>query len=155
LRRTNLLKATIHWAQDFRRISRVPNLDNIADQAEFREALETARLRAQIRRHNAEESDGLSKAADHGKLKRQKEWTTWSRALKNYLSTILGQNGVPLSYVIREEEAPNYELENEPDYDFQQLSIDCAPLDGLIYKTDSRKRVIIAETSRESEAIPA
>jgi hypothetical protein len=31
LRRTNLLKATIHWAQDFRRISRVPNLDDIAD----------------------------------------------------------------------------------------------------------------------------
>jgi hypothetical protein len=139
LRRTNLLKATIHWAQDFRRISRVPTLDDIADQAEFREALETARLRAQIRRHNAEESDGLSKAADPGKLKRQKEWTTWSRALKNYLSTILGQNGVPLSYVIREEEAPNYELEDEPDYDFEQLSIDCAPMDGLIYKTDSRK----------------
>jgi hypothetical protein len=44
LRQTNLLKATIHWAQDFRRISRVPTLDNIADQAEFREALETARL---------------------------------------------------------------------------------------------------------------
>jgi hypothetical protein len=90
LRRTNLLKAAIHWAQDFRRISGVPNLDDVADQAEFREALETARLRAQMRRHNAEESDGLSKAADPGKLKRQKEWTTWSRALKNCLSTILG-----------------------------------------------------------------
>jgi hypothetical protein len=44
LRRTNLLKATVHWAQDFRRISRLPNLDDIADQADFREALETARL---------------------------------------------------------------------------------------------------------------
>jgi hypothetical protein len=88
----------------------VPTSDDIADQAEFREALETARLRAQTRRHNAEESDSLSKAADPGKLKRQKEWTTWSRALKNCLSTILGQNGVPLSCVIGEEEAPSYEL---------------------------------------------
>ncbi len=139
LRRTNLLKATIHWAQDFRRISRVPNLDGVADQAEFRSALDTARLRAQIRKHAAEESDSLSKAADPGKLKRQKDWTTWSRALKNCLSTILGQNGVPPSHVIREEDAPNYELENEPDYDFEQLSINCAPMEGLIYKTDSRK----------------
>jgi hypothetical protein len=97
LRRTSPLKATIPWAQDFRRISRVPNLDDIPDQAEFREALETSRLRAQIRRHNAEEWDSLSEAADPGKLKRQVEWATWSRALKNCLSTILGQSGVPLS----------------------------------------------------------
>jgi hypothetical protein len=75
LRRTDPLKATAHWAQDFRRIGRVPKLDEIADQADFRAALETARLRAQTRRHNAEESDSLSKAADPGKLKRQKEWS--------------------------------------------------------------------------------
>jgi hypothetical protein len=30
-------------------------------------------------------------------------------------------------------------LENEPDCDFEQFSIDCAPVEGLVYKTDSRK----------------
>jgi hypothetical protein len=49
LRRTNLLKATIHWAQDFRHISREVMLEGIADAADFRIAIETARQRAQIR----------------------------------------------------------------------------------------------------------
>jgi hypothetical protein len=65
---------------------------------DFKAAIETAKQRAQIRKHNVEESDSLSTASD-GKLKRQKDWLVWSRSLTNYLSTILGQDGVPLSYV--------------------------------------------------------
>ena len=139
LRRTNLLKATTHWVQDFRRVSREPTLEGIEDEAGFREAIEIARQRAQIRKHNVDESDSLSKASDPGKLKRQKDWQVWSRSLTNHLSTILGQDGVPLSYVIRENEEPDYEEEDEEDFDFERLSIKCAPLEGIMYKTDARK----------------
>jgi hypothetical protein len=139
LRRTNLLKAAIHWAQDFRRISRPVLLDPAMNKAGFRVQIEEARQRAVIRKHNAEESDGLSKASDPGKLKRQKDWIAWSRGLRNYLSTMYGQDGVPLSYVIREDDAPDYAIESQPDFDFEQLTIDCAPLTGIVYKTDARK----------------
>jgi hypothetical protein len=44
-------------------------------ESEFCTLLKTARQRAVIRKHNTEELDGLSKAADCGKLKRQKELT--------------------------------------------------------------------------------
>jgi hypothetical protein len=71
LRRTNLLNVAIHWAQDFRRISRNVALGAVL-QPEFHTLLKTARQTAVIRKHNAEESDGRSKAADPGKLKRQK-----------------------------------------------------------------------------------
>ena len=98
-----------------------------------------ARQRARIRKHSLEEPVRFSKANNPGKLKRHKDWITWSRALKNYLSTILGHNGVPISYVIRESEAPDYTLESQPDYAFQNLSINCVPLTGLTYKIDSRK----------------
>ena len=54
-----------------------------------------------IRNHSLEELDILIKAANPGKLKRHKYWITWSRSLKNYISTILGQDFVPLVYVIR------------------------------------------------------
>ncbi len=50
LRRTNLLKATVHWAQDFRRISRAPTLDGIGAMPDFKAAIETAKQRAQIRK---------------------------------------------------------------------------------------------------------
>jgi hypothetical protein len=139
MRRTNYLKATLHWAQDFRRVSRDVTLNDVNDITDFREQIEVARQRALIRSHNAAESDGLSKAADPGKLKRQKEWTAWSAGLANYLSTIQGQDGVPLAYIIRDNTDPDYELEDEDDFDFEQLSINCAPLDGLVFQTDARK----------------
>ena len=139
LRRTNLLKATVHWIQDFRRISREPSLDDITDQEDFKAKIDLARQRAQIRKHNIEESDSLSKASDPGKLKRQKDWQVWSRSFRNHLSTILGQDGVPLSYVIREDKEPNYEGEDAEDVDHEQLSVMCAPLKGIVFKTDARK----------------
>ena len=139
LKRTNLLKATVNWVQDFGRISREPSLGDIEDADDFRAAIEIARQRAHIRQHNADESDSLSKAADPGKLKKQKDWVVWSRALTNYLSTILGQDRVPLSYIVRENDEPDYEDEDEEDYDFEQLTIKCAPLKGIVFKTDARK----------------
>ena len=51
LRRTNLLKANIHWAQDFSRISRKPSLIGISNAAKFHAAIEAARQRARIRKH--------------------------------------------------------------------------------------------------------
>jgi hypothetical protein len=139
LRRTNRLKAAINWAQDFRRVSREVTLDPaVTDMAEFRIQIETAKQRALIR-DSSDEDGGLTKAADPGKLKRQKDWSPWLRGLRNYLSTIRGQDGIPLSYVIRENEEPDYTIEEEDDYDFEQLSINCAPLTGLIFKTDARK----------------
>ena len=53
--------------------------------------------------------------------------------------TFLGQYRVPLRYVIRDSKAQDYTLESQPDYDFEQLSINCAPLTVLTYKTDARK----------------
>jgi hypothetical protein len=53
LRRTNLLKATVHWAQDFLRISRAPTLDGIGAMPDFKAAIETAKKRAQRCKHNA------------------------------------------------------------------------------------------------------
>jgi hypothetical protein len=42
--------------------------------------------------------------------------------------TILGQDRVPSkSYIIRENEQLNYDLENNKDYNFEQLSVNCAP----------------------------
>jgi hypothetical protein len=41
---------------------------------DFKAAIEMAKQRAQIPKHNAEESDSLSTASDPEKLKRQKDW---------------------------------------------------------------------------------
>jgi hypothetical protein len=138
LRRQNLLKSTIHWVQDFRRISRTASLVGVVDAADFRDRIEISRQRSRVRKNRMEESGSISKAADPGKLKGSKGWLVWSRSLKNYLSTILGQDGVPLSYVIRDNQAPDYELENEIDCDYEQLTVDCAPLTGTTFSADTK-----------------
>ena len=46
--RTNILKETIHWTQDFKRISRIPSLISISNAAEFCTAIEAARQRSRI-----------------------------------------------------------------------------------------------------------
>ena len=68
--------------QDFQRISREPTLDGIEDKSTFQEKIDSERVWAAIRKHNAYESGSLSKAADPGKLKKQREWIAWSRKSK-------------------------------------------------------------------------
>ena len=63
--------------------------------------------------------DSLGKASNPFELTRHKDWITWSRALKKYLTTILGQFVVPLSYVIRESVAPDYNIESQPNFNFE------------------------------------
>ena len=54
----------------------------------------------------------------------------------NYLSIIPGVNGIPLSYVVRENETPNGE---EVYASFNERMIHRAPLEGQYYLADSRR----------------
>ena len=88
--------------QDFHRVGEEPAIEGFNNAAQFREALEEASNCADVRKIEGDQSDTLSKAADPGKLKDERKWTEWEPAFVNYLSTIPGVTGVPLSYVIRE-----------------------------------------------------
>ena len=54
LHRTNILKETIHWAQEFRRISWKTALIGISNAAKFRAVIEAARQSTSIRKHSLE-----------------------------------------------------------------------------------------------------
>ena len=78
-------------------------------------------------------------AGNTGNLKLHKDWITWSREIKEYLLTIIGQDRVLLSYVIRESAAPDYAIELQPNYNFEKLSTNCVLLTGFNYKTYDRE----------------
>ena len=80
---------------------------------------------------DAEQVDTISKAADPGKFKDEKKWPDWEPAFVNYLSMIPGVWGVPLSYVVRENTAPDHETDFGND--FITCSIACAPLDDASF----------------------
>ena len=127
----------MHWAQDHQRCSEDPDLDGIANVDEFKEALLVSAQCASLRKTDAEQVDTISKAADPGKFKDEKKWPDWEPAFVNYLSTIPGVRGVPLLYGVRENDAPNHEM--DLGNDFTTRLIACAPLDDSSFRADARK----------------
>ena len=137
MQRIKCLISMMHWAQDHQRCSKDPDLDDIANADEFKEALLVSAQRASLRKTDAEQVDTISKAADPGKFKDEKKWSDWEPAFVNYLSTIPGARGVPLSYVVRENDAPDHETDFGND--FTACSIACAPLDDSSFRANARK----------------
>ena len=137
VRRIRYLIGMIHWVQDFVRVSGIPSLDEFeGNAAAFREALDVASSRADVRKIERDQSDTVSKAADPGKFKDERKWPEWEPSFVNYLSTLPGVNGVPLSYVVRDKEAPDVDAAYDS---FNERAIACAPLVGATYQADARK----------------
>ena len=137
MRRIKWLIAMMHWAQDFKRCSLIPVLDDINNADEFKEVLQVAAQRATLRKTDTDQVDTISKAADPGKFKDEKKWPDWEPAFVNYLSTIPGVEGVPLSYVVRANDAPDHQTDFGED--FISRSVACAPLQGAAFRADARK----------------
>ena len=92
----------------------------------FKEVIQVSAQRALLRKNDSDQVDMILKAADPGKFKDEKKWPNWDPAFINYLSTISGAKGIPLSYVVHTNEDPDHETNYEGD--FVACSIACAPL---------------------------
>ena len=128
--RTKWLKPIIHWVQDFYRISETPTIVNM-DESAFKASLRTAESRDKIRqtiRDNDIPSD-----ASPGPLERESKWKEWEEKFVNYLRLHLGPSGVPLSYVIRENDEPDVTTVYP---EFISKTIACSPLSGEYFDAD-------------------
>ena len=132
IRRTKLLKALVHWIQDFYRVSETPNIDGLT-QDTFKDALQIALARADIRKSIKDNTSSNADAASPGPLESERKWKQWEEKFLNYTRSHLGANGIPLSYVIRENDAPNI---GGTFPDFISQTIECAPLSGEFYNAD-------------------
>ena len=101
----------IHWVQDFFIVSETPNIDDL-DEAFFRATLGVAAQRSTIRKQEAKDTSSVSSEASPVKVKDDQKWNKWITGFENILLTILGVNGVPLSYVVRENSKPMPEGHN-------------------------------------------
>jgi hypothetical protein len=96
-----------------------------------------------------EQSDTVSKAADPGKFKDKRKWPEWEPSIVNYLSTIQGVNGVPLSYVVRDKAVAEADTVYQS---FNEQAIACAPLEGPVFQADSRKVHQLLKSFLQSES---
>ena len=137
MRCTKWLIAMMHWVQDFSHCSRQPTIDDFVTANNFKQALSTAAQRTSLRKVDTDQVDTLSKGADLGKLKDERKWPEWYPVFVNYLSTIPRVYGVPLLYIVRDNEAPKHVCDFAGD--FMEEIIACTPLDGHKFQADARK----------------
>ena len=150
--RTKRLIGMMHWIQDHERVSLPVKVVRGVTEDDMRAAWLRATERANARKTVAKQAKAIQAGADPGELKSDKRFYEWDDKWENYLSTIPGQNGVPLSYVIRVDNAPDYDPDT-PYVSFVDQSVGCAPLSGAAYISDKRKvhQLLISHLSAEMQ----
>ena len=135
MQRIKWLPGLMHWVQDQDRCSHPPTAADVVNDDALKEVLNVSIHRAALRKVNDNQVETISKAADPGKFKDERKWADWEPVFTNYLSTIPGVYGIPLSYVIRENDDPQHNQDFGED--FTQEMISCASLRGANFRADS------------------
>eukprot|EP00978_Attheya_sp_CCMP212_P024852 scaffold78762_cov29-Attheya_sp.AAC.1 len=123
------IKALIQWTRDELRLGRNPS--NVPFPAQM-----TADYSRRYKTHLkfSRDQTTMADAAKPTKFEDTVKWLDWYPTLKNYLRLIPpGQDGVPLSYVIR----PNDQADATIHADFIDDYVSMAPLVGVAYTIDS------------------
>jgi hypothetical protein len=131
-KRLKSLQSLIHWIQDFRRVSGTPSIVGLNEYT-FKAQLARALDRSVIRKSLKDQTATTSSEASPGPLDNERKWKQWEEKFVNYTRSHIGANGIPLSYVIRENDEPA--IDNEYT-DFVSKTIYCAPLEGEFYIAD-------------------
>ena len=132
IRRTKKLIGLAHLVQDFYRISSTPSIEGLS-QVTFSTQLERALDRQRARERLIDQSSISAKAASPGLLENERKWKEWETHFDNYLSTLIGVNGIPLSYVIQENDIPIAEGTYS---NFMDQTVACTPLTGQHLEAD-------------------
>ena len=125
----------MHWVQDQNRCSGPPTAADVVEDDILKEVLNVSIRRAALCKADDDQVETISKAADPGKFKDERKWADWEPVSTNYLSTIPGVYGIPLSYVIHETDNPQHD--HDFGEDFTQEMISCASLPGANFHADS------------------
>ena len=123
------IKAFVQWARDEYRLGRDPEFGTF-------NSTDTLTLMRRYKTHKQfiDKSSDLSDAAKPTKFTTNTKWADWCPTFVNYLRTIPGRDGVPLSYVIRDSVEPD----PTPQEDFMDEYVLMAPVDrGEAYGIDS------------------
>ena len=122
------LKAFMQWCRDMIRVGQDP-----ASQA-FPVA-QTPLLIKRMKEHDAyvKKSSALSDTAKPGSFTEQTKWEDWRPVFNNFLRSIPGRNGIPLSYVVRRDDNPTA----IPDVTLLDEYINGADLTNEAFKVDA------------------
>jgi hypothetical protein len=120
------------WVKDKATVKDEVTFDNDTTRGEFIIAIEEASERKECQTNQKKTGDTLITATFQVQLETASQWDRWVVELKSNLKMIIGAKGIALSYVIRENDAPNLE-EQETWEERASLAV---PLSGNAYAQD-------------------
>jgi hypothetical protein len=138
------------WVKDKARLDEVPMFPNTTTQVSFVSQIDEAQRRDSIRTKRKKTGEALSSVRIDPPLKSSAGWEGWMVAVEAALTLAHGSKGVPLSHVIREDEAP----QPNGHATWELKAIHAAPLTGLDYEADQMTvhLFILNNVSEESDA---
>ena len=102
------LKALIYWVQDCHICQDNYDSPDVITQQQFLNDVDESLQRHGTRKKAAETGKQTITNNFEVNLKKHPKWQIWEHTLQDILLSIIGINGVPLSYVIMAVDAPNY-----------------------------------------------
>ena len=144
------IKSLVLWVKDQDRIGQNLSFPGNTTQAMFRTALADALERDRRRRDQKKEGESYLDSTFNTKLKSASQWEKWTEELNTTLCQIVGVKGVPLTYVVREADQPNY----DPTLSYDEAVINAVTLTGQEYQQDARTvhKIIMKNVHEDSDA---
>ena len=140
----------ILWAKDQDRVNEPIKFAQGTNQQDFRKMLTEALQRDQRRQDQKKSGASYLDSTFNTKLKSTVQWEKWLEELHTTLGQIIGVRGVPLTYVIREEETPSF----DPTLTYDEAVLQAVTLDGPDFELDARTvhMLILKNTHEDSDA---
>ena len=128
--KTNI-RAYNAWIKHIYRLGRNPSMEQFHPQQHTDKMLEVS---AHMKRFTKDKKSTTS-VAEPDTFDKDTDWRDWSPTVINYFRMIAGSEGVPLSYILRENDGPD----PTPNPDFKDDYVMNAPLIGTSYVSDARE----------------
>ena len=144
------LRALVLWVKDMARAGQELTFNDDTTRATFLEAINASMMREQRRKEQKKIGESFHDTKLNTKLKNQSQWEKFNEELESTLGMIIGVNGVPLTYVIRENDEPVYDEE----LDYDEAVIEAVALEGEEFKIDTRTvhQIILRNVHEDSDA---
>ena len=144
------MKSLTLWVKDMIRVGLEPEFEDDTTRGMFIKELNDSLSRERRCKEQKKVGESFHDHSFTTKLKSQAQWEKFSEELESTLSLIIGASGVPLSYVICEQEEPDFDF----DMSYDEAVIQAVALEGDEFRLDARTvhQLIISNVVEDSDA---
>ncbi len=144
------MRALVLWVKYQTRIQQPATFEQGTSSTTLKAKLDEAWEREELRKEQRKVGQSYLDHSFNSKLKSQAQYEKFAEELNSTLTMIIGCQGIPLTYVIREEEKPSI----DKDLPFHKIVILAATLKGPKFEIDARTvhQIILQNVHEDSDA---